>query len=154
MRLVAAGSARGQLDPPQIPPRPRPEQLPIDGPTREVLAKINAADAYSVPKLDLKRDPIYAHTSQDVEPFRQRAALQAALPVADGIHGPRPGDPRAGGLDTVKIGFVGPIMATVSVATGGKSHEEVLGKKMLQGAQLAIEQANAARRLPEAQDPL
>ncbi len=35
-------------------------------------------------------------------------------------------------------------MSTVSVATGGKSHEENLGIKMLQGAQLAIEQANAA----------
>ena len=35
-------------------------------------------------------------------------------------------------------------MSTVSVATGGKSHEEGLGIKMLQGAQLAIEHANAA----------
>jgi ABC-type branched-subunit amino acid transport system substrate-binding protein len=34
-------------------------------------------------------------------------------------------------------------MATVSVATGGKSHEEPLGIKMLQGSRLAIEQANA-----------
>jgi ABC-type branched-subunit amino acid transport system substrate-binding protein len=31
----------------------------------------------------------------------------------------------------------------VSVATGGASHEEPLGRKMLQGAQLAVEQANA-----------
>ena len=30
-------------------------------------------------------------------------------------------------VNTVKIGFIGPIMSTVSVATGGKSHEEVLG---------------------------
>ena len=50
-------------------------------------------------------------------------------------------------LKSVKIGFIGPIMSTVSVATGGKSHEEVLGIKMLQGAKLAIEEANAARRL-------
>jgi len=34
-------------------------------------------------------------------------------------------------------------MSTVSVATGGKSHEEPLGIKMLQGSRLAIEQANA-----------
>jgi ABC-type branched-subunit amino acid transport system substrate-binding protein len=46
-------------------------------------------------------------------------------------------------VDTVKIGFLGPIEATVSVATGGASHEEPLGRKMLQGAQLAIEHANA-----------
>ena len=46
-------------------------------------------------------------------------------------------------LKSVKIGFLGPIMSTVSVATGGKSHEEALGIKMLQGAKLAIEEANA-----------
>jgi ABC-type branched-subunit amino acid transport system substrate-binding protein len=46
-------------------------------------------------------------------------------------------------VDTVKIGFLGPIEATVSVATGGASHEEPLGRKMLQGAQLAVEHANA-----------
>ncbi len=34
-------------------------------------------------------------------------------------------------------------MSTVSVATGGKSHEEVLGIKMLEGAKLAIEEWNA-----------
>ncbi|NIM50998.1 MAG: ABC transporter substrate-binding protein, partial [Gemmatimonadales bacterium] len=45
-------------------------------------------------------------------------------------------------MDTVKIGFIGPIMGTVSVATGGKSHEESLGIPMLRGAQLAVEQAN------------
>jgi len=46
-------------------------------------------------------------------------------------------------VDSVKIGFLGPIMPTVSVATGGASHEEPLGLKMLQGARLAIEHANA-----------
>jgi branched-chain amino acid transport system substrate-binding protein len=46
-------------------------------------------------------------------------------------------------LECVKIGFLGPIQPTVSVATGGKSHEEALGKKMLQGATLAIEETNA-----------
>jgi branched-chain amino acid transport system substrate-binding protein len=45
-------------------------------------------------------------------------------------------------VESVKIGFLGPIEPTVSVATGGKSHEEGLGKKMLQGAQLAVELAN------------
>jgi branched-chain amino acid transport system substrate-binding protein len=46
-------------------------------------------------------------------------------------------------LESVKIGFLGPIEATVSVATGGASHEEPLGRKMLQGARLAVEHANA-----------
>ena len=43
----------------------------------------------------------------------------------------------------MKIGFIGPIMSTVSVATGGKSHEEALGIPMLQGSRLAIEEWNA-----------
>lgn len=51
--------------------------------------------------------------------------------------------PEPGQVDSVKIGFLGPIEPTVSVATGGLSHEESLGRKMLQGAKLAIEQANA-----------
>jgi len=46
-------------------------------------------------------------------------------------------------VDSVKIGFLGPIEATVSVATGGASHEEPLGIMMLHGAELAIEHANA-----------
>ena len=47
-------------------------------------------------------------------------------------------------VDTVKIGFLGPIMPTVSVATGGKSHnEETLGIAMLRACRLAIEEANA-----------
>ena len=46
-------------------------------------------------------------------------------------------------VDTVKIGFIGPIMKTVSVATGGASHEEPMGIHMLEGAKMAIEQANA-----------
>ena len=52
--------------------------------------------------------------------------------------------PEAEGVDSVKIGFLGPIEPTVSVATGGASHEEPLGRKMLEGAQLAVEHANAA----------
>jgi len=51
--------------------------------------------------------------------------------------------PEPEGLDSVKIGFLGPIESTVSVATGGASHEEPLGIMMLHGAELAIEQANA-----------
>jgi branched-chain amino acid transport system substrate-binding protein len=51
--------------------------------------------------------------------------------------------PEAEAVESVKIGFLGPIEPTVSVATGGASHEEPLGSKMLQGAQLAIEHANA-----------
>lgn len=57
--------------------------------------------------------------------------------------GPGREKPEPEGLDCVKIGFLGPIEKTVSVATGGMSHEEPLGTKMLQGVQLAVDQANA-----------
>jgi branched-chain amino acid transport system substrate-binding protein len=57
--------------------------------------------------------------------------------------GPGREKPEPNGLESVKIGFLGPIEKTVSVATGGMSHEEPLGTKMLQGVQLAIAQANA-----------
>jgi len=52
--------------------------------------------------------------------------------------------PEPSSVESVKIGFLGPIRHTVSVATGGASHEEPLGLKMLEGARLAVEQANAA----------
>ncbi len=45
-------------------------------------------------------------------------------------------------LKEIKIGFLGPIAKTVSAATGGASHGENLGIKMLQGAQLAVAHAN------------
>ena len=44
--------------------------------------------------------------------------------------GPGRAIPEPEHVETVKIGFIGPIMSTVSVATGGKSHEEVLGIQM------------------------
>jgi branched-chain amino acid transport system substrate-binding protein len=51
--------------------------------------------------------------------------------------------PEPARVTSVKIGFVGPIEPTVSVATGGPSHEEALGVSMMHGAQLAIDEANA-----------
>ncbi|HOJ59755.1 MAG TPA: ABC transporter substrate-binding protein [bacterium] len=70
------------------------------------------------------------------EPYRKHF-LQPLQYRGYGRHIPEPEH-----VESVKIGFIGPIMKTVSVATGGASHEEPLGHKMLQGARLAIEQAN------------
>ncbi len=50
--------------------------------------------------------------------------------------------PEPQNVESVKIGFLGPIAPTVSVATGGSSYEQTLGRKMLQGAELAIAHAN------------
>lgn len=116
----------------------------IDPETAELLRRLNAAGPYEVPDLKLRKDDNYARTPQDVEPFggvkpyKEHFLLQMEYAGAGRAIPEPPMD-----LKTVKIGFIGPIAPTVSVATGGKSHEEVLGVKMLQGARLAVEQANA-----------
>ncbi len=127
----------------QEPPENGPPAIEVDDETREVLRKINSASAYEVPDLGLKKDQNYAHTSQDVEPFRHVRPFKEHFLVQLEYTGPGRAKPEPKDLETVKIGFIGPIKATVSVATGGKSHEEALGIKMLQGAKLATEEANA-----------
>ena len=121
----------------------RPAIFEVPAEIAAALPKINGVNAYQIPDLGVRKDENYAHTSQDVEPFghvkphKEHFLLQMEYGGAGRVI-PEPQD-----VKTVKIGFIGPIMSTVSVATGGKSHEEVLGVKMLQGARLAIEQANA-----------
>lgn len=117
--------------------------IEIDPETTELLRKINSASAYEVPDLGLRQDTIYAKTAQDVEPFRHVKPFKEHFLLQMEYTGPGRAKPEPEDIETVKIGFIGPIMSTVSVATGGKSHEEPLGIKMLQGARLAIEQANA-----------
>lgn len=117
--------------------------MAVDEETLNILEEINSLNAYQYPNLPLKTDENYGHTSRDLEPFRhvaphKRHFLEQMEYWGAGRTLPEPED-----VKTVKIGFIGPIEATVSVATGGKSHEESLGKKMLQGCRLAIEEANA-----------
>lgn len=118
--------------------------VPIDPDTAEVLRRINAVGPYEVPDLKLRRDTNYANTPADIEPFGAVRPYKEHFLLQMEYTGPGrtlPEPPMD--LKTVKVGFIGPIMSTVSVATGGKSHEEALGIKMLQGARLAVEQANA-----------
>ena len=116
----------------------------IDAETRQLLEKINSVSAYEVPDLGLRKDYNYAKTARDVEPFRHVKPYKEHFLLQMEYTGPGRAIPEPTDVDSVKIGFIGPIMSTVSVATGGKSHEEDLGIKMLQGARLAIEAANAA----------
>jgi ABC-type branched-subunit amino acid transport system substrate-binding protein len=127
------------------PSQPRPDWMPpfeVDAETLEVLRKINSVSAYEAPDLGLRTDQNYAHTPSDVEPFGYVPPFKQHFLLQLEYTGPGRAKPEPDHLDTVKIGFIGPIMSTVSVATGGKSHEEDLGIKMLQGARLAVEQAN------------
>ena len=141
LALVLSAGAQGQQN---ADTTPYPVMLPFDSPeVQAILKKIDAAGAYAVPDLGIKKVSNYAATSEDVEPFRGVTPFKEHFLEQMEYAGPGRALPEPEGLKTVKIGFIGPIMSTVSVATGGKSHEEALGIKMLQGARLAIEQTNA-----------
>jgi len=119
----------------------------------KLLELYESISPYDVPDVELKRDKIYALTPVDVEPYSGIKPFKEHFLEQMLYTGPGRVKPEPEHVDSVKLGFIGPIMATVSVATGGKSHEEPLGIKMLQGARLAIEQANALggyqkRRIP------
>jgi len=118
-------------------------QALIDPATEDVLRRINSVSAYEVPEMELKEESDYAHTSEDVAPFGGVEPYREHFLQQMEYTGPGRAIPEPADLETVKLGFIGPISPTVSVATGGRSHEEVLGNKMLQGSKLAIEEANA-----------
>ncbi len=135
-RQAAPGAAAGQ--------RPAPLRGATDHEAARILKALEGISAYETPRLPLKVDTNYGNTAEDVEPFGgvkpyRRLFLTQMEYTGPGRAIPEPGPE----LKSVKIGFIGPIMSTVSVATGGKSHEEALGIKMLQGCRLAIEEANA-----------
>lgn len=109
-----------------------------------ILKGINGLSPYETPKLPLKINTNYANETEDVEPYGGVKPYKRFFLTQIEYTGPGRAIPEPGpNLKSVKIGFIGPIMSTVSVATGGKSHEEALGIKMLQGSRLAIEEANA-----------
>lgn len=115
----------------------------IDPDTAEVLKRINAVDAYTVPDLKLKRDENFANTAADIEPYSGVKPYKEHFLIPIEYTGPGRALPEPGPeLKNVKIGFIGPIMNLPSVATGGMGHEAVLGKMMLKGAQMAIDEAN------------
>jgi branched-chain amino acid transport system substrate-binding protein len=119
------------------------EWIPFDHPKLlALLDLINVQDPYAKPALEIRKDENYAGTSVDVEPFRGARPFNEFFLKQMEYTGPGRAEPEPEHLDSVKIGFIGPIMSTVSVATGGKSHEETLGIPMLQGARLALEQWN------------
>jgi len=138
--LLAAAANKPSENEEDLPPQLK---ALIDDHTAEVLRRINSVNAYETPDLKLRKNSNYAHTPEDVEPFGGVKPNKEHFLLQMEYTGPGRAIPEPEHVDTVKLGFIGPIMATVSVATGGKSHEEPLGIKMLQGAKLAIEQANA-----------
>lgn len=133
------------LAPPAIGPNDIPPGIEADENTREVLRRINSVGPSETPDLKLIREHVYGRTAIDVEPFGAVKPYKEHFLEQMQYYGPGRSipEPPPGAVKTVKLGFIGPIMPTVSVATGGASHEEALGKAMLQGARLAIEEANS-----------
>jgi hypothetical protein len=118
--------------------------IPLDDPEVVALAAtIDAAGVHGVPDIELREDHNYARTSAEVAPYRDVKPWKENFLLQMAYNGPGRGTPEPATLESVKIGFIGPIEATVSVATGGRSHEEALGIPMLQGSRLAIEEWNA-----------
>ncbi|PLX82847.1 MAG: hypothetical protein C0617_13330 [Desulfuromonas sp.] len=88
--------------------------------------------------------PVYGRTPVEYVPYGRFAEpYKEYFLESVQYHGHGREIPEPQGVESVKIGFLGPIEKTVSVATGGASHEEGLGRRMLQGARLAVEHANA-----------
>jgi ABC-type branched-subunit amino acid transport system substrate-binding protein len=115
----------------------------IDPDTAEVLKRINAVDAYTVPDLKLRRDENFAKTAADIEPYSGVKPYKEHFLLQIEYTGPGRAIPEPGPeLKTVKMGFIGPIQNLPSVATGGMGHEAALGRMMLKGAQMAIDEAN------------
>jgi branched-chain amino acid transport system substrate-binding protein len=117
----------------------RPEEVT----TQHILKALENISPYEVPALPLKTNQNYAQSSADVQPFGSVQPFKEHFLVQMEYTGAGRAIPEPEHLDTVKIGFLGPIMPTVSVATGGKSHnEETLGIAMLRAIRMAIEEAN------------
>jgi ABC-type branched-subunit amino acid transport system substrate-binding protein len=129
-RLLSAGAAEAPADP------AKPDLATI-------LKKIDVGP-YELPDLPLKTNANYAHSAADIEPYGGVKPYREFFLQQMEYTGPGRAIPEPAEVQTVKIGFLGPILLTVSVATGGKSHEESLGIAMLRGARLAIQQANEA----------
>jgi len=136
--LSAADTA---ADPTTAPPTPPLTAADLTVPL--ILERINGLGPHEIPDLPLKTNLNYASSSSDVEPFGAVKPYKEHFLVQMEYTGAGRTMPEPEHLESVKIGFLGPIMQTVSVATGGASHEEVLGIAMLRAIRLAIEEANA-----------
>lgn len=118
----------------------RPEDLTLES----ILKELENISPYRLPALPLKTNLNYAQSAADVEPFGGVKPFKEHFLVQMEYAGAGRAIPEPEEVDTVKIGFLGPIVPTVSVATGGKSHnEEALGIAMLRAIRMAIDEANA-----------
>ncbi len=118
-------------------------QAPEEVTLESILKELENISPYKRPALPLRTNSNYAQSSADVEPFGSVKPFKEHFLVQMEYTGAGRAIPEPEQVDSVKIGFLGPIMPTVSVATGGKSHnEEALGIAMLRAIRMAIDEAN------------
>jgi branched-chain amino acid transport system substrate-binding protein len=128
---------------PEPPTAGRTIERAEDIKVEDILKSLDHISPYELPALPLKTNLNYAHSSSDVEPYGGVKPYKEHFLVQMQYTGAGRALPEPEQLDSVKIGFLGPIMPTVSVATGGRSHnEEALGIAMLRAIRMAIEEAN------------
>src|SRR5512135_864478 len=121
--LMAMAMAVGAANKAAKPEPVRPAYIPLDDPqVVALMKKIDAAGAYSTPAMNLKKDENYAGTSEDREPFSGAKPYKENFLLQIEYAGAGRDKPEPEHLDTVKVGFIGPIQATVSIATGCKCH--------------------------------
>ena len=111
-----------------------------------VLLALGVATVGGAEPPDNSDEARYGNTPSEYEPFGKFAEPYKRFFVGSDemlYTGPGREIPEPEHVDTVKVGFLGPLMPMVSVATGGMSYEHVYGIKMMQGCLLAFEQANA-----------
>ena len=149
---VLAGAAERSK---KAPAGEGPDWIPFDDPgVLEVLKKSEAAGAYDIPDINLKKDSNYANTSVDVEPFGGAKPYKENFLTQLTYWGAGRAKPEPENLASVKVGFIGPI------------HADGLDRHRRQEPRGGARRADAAgraargrgverpRRLPEAQDPV
>ena len=128
MTAPAVAQPPGGSKPARAPPRaliPRP---------RSCWRRLMRSTRIRLPVCRSRRTSNTPHTVKELEPFHHVEPFKTHFRTQLEYTGPGRTIPEPSDLKSVKVGFIGPLYPTVSVATGGKSHEEVLGKKMYQGA--------------------
>ena len=89
--------------------------------TPYILDRINSIGPYETPDLPLKLNKNYARTSADDEPFGAVKPYKEHYLLQMEYNGAGRAIPEPENLESVKIGFLGPIVKTVSMATGGST---------------------------------
>ena len=93
----------------------------------------------------------YAGTPDPLRPYGGRGVYKDFFTERSGFRGPGRDEPEPTGLETVRIGFIGPLedqdnpVLSPGARSGIRGHPKaVYGRRLLHGAAMAVQEANAA----------